>query len=239
MGAFDRLAQLPPEERRRRLTRAKRIAAPLRALVITGIAALAAGSRILDGGAALTTGLVLLYLNAAIERLTTPALIERWQEDRRSKAGLLGAFTLVVIASFADAGRGPLLALAPASGCHLLVAGGSLFVLGSALRQWSIHTLGHYFTDRARIVDGHRLITSGPYRWLRHPAYSGLALVFVGLPLALGSVAGGVCCALLLPLALRFRVRIEERQLAEHFGAAWQEYARRTPRFFPFLRGSK
>jgi len=237
MGAFDHLAQLPPEERRRRLTRAKRIAAPLRALVITGIAALAAGGRVMEWSAPLTTGLLLLYLNAAVERVTTPALIERWQEDRRSKAGLLLAFTLVVSAAFADAGRGPLLALTPPAARAALIAGGILFVLGSAIRQWAIHALGGYFTDRARIVDGHRLIRTGPYRWVRHPAYAGLALVFVGLPVALASVVGLVCCALLLPLALRFRLRVEEAQLAAHFGAEWDAYAQRTPRFVPWPRG--
>ncbi|MBN2360593.1 MAG: isoprenylcysteine carboxylmethyltransferase family protein [Deltaproteobacteria bacterium] len=237
MALSDRLAPLPPEERRRRLTRAKRIAAPLRALVITGIAALSAGQRSLEWGAPVSIGLVLVYLNAALERATTPAMIERWQEDRRSKAGLVLSFTLVVIASFAEAGRWPLLDLPAQAARGLLIAGGALLVLGSAIRQWAIHTLGTCFTDRARIVEGHRLITSGPYAVVRHPAYSGLALVFLGVPLLLGSVVGLALSVLLLPVALRFRVRVEERQLAEHFGAAWKSYARCTPRFVPWPRG--
>jgi len=236
VALLDRLARLPPDERRRRLTRAKRLGAPLRALVITGIAALAGGRRSLEWGLPLSIGLLLLYLNALLERATTPAMLERWQEDRRSKAGLLLAFTLVVIAGFAEAGRGPVLALSPAAGRGLLLAGGALFVLGSALRQWAIHSLGTYFTDRARIVDGHRLVTTGPYALVRHPAYVGLALVYVGLPLLLGSAIGLALAALLFPLALRFRLRVEEAQLTEHFGAEWQAYARRTPRFFPWPR---
>ena len=52
-----------------------------------------------------------------------------------------------------------------------IAAGLAIFVCGVALRMWAIATLGRLFTYDVAIQAGHRVVTSGPYRWVRHPSY--------------------------------------------------------------------
>ncbi|MGD0247994.1 MAG: isoprenylcysteine carboxylmethyltransferase family protein, partial [Candidatus Limnocylindrales bacterium] len=68
-----------------------------------------------------------------------------------------------------------------------VVLGSTLVMLGIALRQWAGRTLGSFFTKSLRIRGGHRVITSGPYRFIRHPGYSAMLVSGVGLGLTLGN----------------------------------------------------
>ena len=108
-----------------------------------------------------------------------------------------------------------------------------LAALGIALRAWAVRTLDRHFTWHVTIIDGHRLVTSGPYRWFRHPSYVGALVAYVAFPLALGS---WVSAAIALPVlidAFRRRVRLEEARLAAHFGSEWAAFARRVPSYWP------
>jgi protein-S-isoprenylcysteine O-methyltransferase Ste14 len=67
-----------------------------------------------------------------------------------------------------------------------VAAGLALIVAGIALRAWSIATLGRFFQYRIEVQAGHRVVSGGPYRWVRHPSYTGLALVLAGVALATG-----------------------------------------------------
>jgi len=78
------------------------------------------------------------------------------------------------------------------------------------------------------------LITSGPYRFVRHPIYSGLLLAFVGTALARAEWRG-VLAVVLVVWALWRKLRTEEQRMREHFGPAYDEYARRTPALIPFI----
>jgi protein-S-isoprenylcysteine O-methyltransferase Ste14 len=233
VGVLDR--PLDPA-RRARIARVKRIMAPVRAALIVGLLWWITGAHRGDRGPALLVAHLVLFVGITLERLTVPAWVEGWQSDRRSKARLGLAFMLTVGASFAERGRLPLLSPPPTAELALLIAGVLVVVVGMGLRQWAIHTLGAFFTDRARIVDDHRLVQHGLYAHVRHPAYLGLSLVFAGYPLMLGSALGAIACALSLPWALRFRIRTEEEVLARHFGAAWDAYAARTPALWPWAR---
>ena len=59
-------------------------------------------------------------------------------------------------------------------------AGVVLFVAGLLLRWWAIIVLGRFFTVDVSIAEGHELIESGPYRFIRHPSYTGALLAFLG-----------------------------------------------------------
>jgi protein-S-isoprenylcysteine O-methyltransferase Ste14 len=67
----------------------------------------------------------------------------------------------------------------------LLCAGLVLMVAGIAIRQWAVFVLGRFFTVDVRVHDHQTVVERGPYRWVRHPAYTGLILTFVGIGLAL------------------------------------------------------
>jgi protein-S-isoprenylcysteine O-methyltransferase len=111
----------------------------------------------------------------------------------------------------------------------LLMAG------GLALRFWAIRVLARFFTIDVNIQPGHELIRRGPYRLLRHPAYTGSLMTFLGFGLALGN--GWSLLVVMAPVTVAFlwRMRIEERVLAEAFPAQYPEYARQTKRLIPFV----
>ena len=73
---------------------------------------------------------------------------------------------------------------------------------------------------------GHRVVSTGPYAYVRHPMYAGGLLMLVGMPLQLGSWLGLAAVTLLLPL-LAFRIVMEERTLAEELDG-YRDYAERV-----------
>lgn len=104
---------------------------------------------------------------------------------------------------------------------------------GIALRAWAVRTLDRHFTWHVTIVEGHRLVTSGPYRWFRHPSYVGALTAYVAFPLAIGSYLAALLALPLLIDAFRRRVRIEEKRLSEHFGSEWTTFASRVASWWP------
>lgn len=117
----------------------------------------------------------------------------------------------------------------------LFWAGLALMSGGLALRFWAIRVLARFFTVDVNIQEGHELIRRGPYRLLRHPSYTGSLMTFLGFGLALGNAWS--LPLLLAPVILAFvwRMRVEERVLAEAFPAQYPDYAQRTKRLIPFV----
>ncbi len=114
-------------------------------------------------------------------------------------------------------------------------AGFCLFVLGLGLRWYAIIYLGRFFTANVAIAADHRLIDSGPYRFVRHPSYTGALLTFLGLGLSLGNIAS--LAILIVPIfaVLVWRIRIEEQALVEAFGERYRRYMDRTRRLIPLV----
>jgi len=76
-------------------------------------------------------------------------------------------------------------------------------------------------------------VQSGPYRIIRHPAYAGYLLMALGISLGYTSLAGCASSLFFLLPAVIYRIRLEDRFLVEHFGAQFDQYARRTKRLIP------
>lgn len=115
----------------------------------------------------------------------------------------------------------------------LFAAGLVLMATGIFVRQWAIVTLGRFFTGDIRVHAQQTVIDWGPYRWVRHPSYSGLIIFFCGSGLALTNWMSLLVLAALPTAALIVRVRIEEDALAEGLGAAYRLYAAPRKRLFP------
>jgi protein-S-isoprenylcysteine O-methyltransferase Ste14 len=118
---------------------------------------------------------------------------------------------------------------------QVTIAGIALVVIGAGLRWWAIITLGRYFTFDVAVRPTQLVVQSGPYRFVRHPAYSGTLLTVLGVGLALANwtslaavLAGGLIGHL-------YRVRVEERALKEALGQPYVDYMRHTKRFIPFV----
>ncbi|MGZ5002528.1 MAG: methyltransferase family protein [Chthoniobacterales bacterium] len=116
-----------------------------------------------------------------------------------------------------------------------LIVGVVLFVLGLVLRWWSIIQLGRFFTVNVAIAQDHKVIETGPYRYMRHPSYTGVLVAFVGYGLSLGNWAA--LLALLLPIfvAFLYRMHVEEQTLIDALGERYAAYCRRTKRLVPFV----
>lgn len=112
-------------------------------------------------------------------------------------------------------------------------AGLALLLAGVAVRRAAVHTLGRYFTGTVTISDDHRLIRRGPYRHLRHPAYTGALVAHLGLGLSFSNWFSLLLSSLPFLAAAAYRMRVEERALREAFGAEYEDYARSTKRLIP------
>jgi protein-S-isoprenylcysteine O-methyltransferase len=108
-------------------------------------------------------------------------------------------------------------------------------VLGLALRVHAVRLLARHFTSRVTLLSDHQLIRSGPYRLLRHPAYLGQLMILAGLGSMLANWVSLFVAPLFTTLALVARIRVEERAMAEHFGAEFESYQRATWRLLPFV----
>lgn len=104
---------------------------------------------------------------------------------------------------------------------------------GIGLRLWAIHRLGRYFRGVVHVQAGHQVVRSGPYRWLRHPAYAGALLAVVGFSLLFANVASIVLFVGATLAGIAYRIAVEERVLSEQLGSEYTDYARHTARLIP------
>jgi protein-S-isoprenylcysteine O-methyltransferase Ste14 len=105
-------------------------------------------------------------------------------------------------------------------------------LLGYGLVFWSGLALGRQYSPEVTIQKDHRLITSGPFRWIRHPRYLGVILLAAGVSLVFRSWIG---LAALLPLTavLLLRIHDEEELLGREFGKEWEAYRKTSWRLIP------
>jgi protein-S-isoprenylcysteine O-methyltransferase Ste14 len=113
-------------------------------------------------------------------------------------------------------------------------AGLVLYIVGIVLRVVPVFVLGKRFSGLVAIQEGHELVTTGPYRVIRHPSYLGVLGGILGWSLIFRSAIGVLVSLLLIP-PLVARMNSEEALLASEFGEQYTEYRRRTWRLVPFV----
>ena len=135
------------------------------------------------------------------------------------------------------------------------LAGCALMHCGAILRLACYRTLGRFFTWELSIKKGHVLVTKGPYSVVRHPSYTAITMIGVGVVLCHFSPgswyaecigwdtwasrifsAGWAVWCLLIPCLLMGRVNMEDDVLRQEFGDEWETYAQKTPyRLIPYI----
>jgi protein-S-isoprenylcysteine O-methyltransferase Ste14 len=179
--------------------------------------------------------LLLLTLTIISERVVRPAVSRGRLRDRGTAALLAWAMILIPTIALLDHywlqpwlhpldwSRG------------WLATGVALAAAGTLVRVIAIRKLGAFFSRSVRIDDAHEIVQDGIYRWLRHPSYTGLLLVWTGYVTIFSSLWGYLAMALLFLPALLLRIRTEEKALHECFEGEYQAYCARTWRLVPFL----
>jgi protein-S-isoprenylcysteine O-methyltransferase Ste14 len=114
-------------------------------------------------------------------------------------------------------------------------AGVVVMWLGLAIRIWAIAALRGAFRTTVEVDPDQTVVSTGPYKSIRHPAYSGLLLIVAGFGLTWGNwVSFAVCAVLPLPAVL-WRIHVEEAELNRVLGDAYGTYQMRTARLVPWL----
>jgi protein-S-isoprenylcysteine O-methyltransferase Ste14 len=160
-------------------------------------------------------------------------------EAKRDKAATMGiilqmcAYFLVFFQPPWQAFLPPVPALSGALGTAFAVITIGIAAASAWLVEWAVRTLGKQWAVAARLVEGHKLITEGPYAYIRNPIYTGMLGMLIATGLAFEHWMALIIAAIIFFVGLNIRVRSEEKLLRSAFGEQFNEYARRVPAVIP------
>jgi protein-S-isoprenylcysteine O-methyltransferase Ste14 len=176
----------------------------------------------------------LLAAAAVMVMLTqpTPTAAElRSSSDRLSALAILLAGNLTVLAPAIEYALRR--EVRPAPLAWTVLAGAALLAGGVAFRVWAIRTLDTSFTAVVKTSAEQRLIATGPYRWLRHPSYTGIVVALTGAAVLFESLwAAASIVVVMLPVYV-YRIRLEEQALVDRFGDEYRAFAARRWALLP------
>jgi len=174
----------------------------------------------------------------ALMELTILMRDARAASGQKKDAGSRFAFMVLIPASFFAAWAAPYywpmarIALPARATFYTAI---TLIWAGMALRLWAVVTLGRFFRTSVFIHEDHKLVTSGPYRVLRHPSYTGAIISLTGIGAGLGNWISILAAAGGIFIACAIRIIVEEKSLAERFGEEFAAQKRRTWAIIPFI----
>lgn len=118
---------------------------------------------------------------------------------------------------------------------NIKIMGSGFLILGVVFRIAVVYNLGQYFTVDVTIRKNHQLITTGFYKFVRHPSYAFSLLTFLGLALVLNNYISAAI--VIIPVFFMFflRMKIEEKVLIGQFGNEYTDYMKKTKRLIPFI----
>ena len=117
---------------------------------------------------------------------------------------------------------------------HLLSSCGIfLMLLGLIIRWTAILSLRKYFTVDVSILEGHKIVKKGLYKYIRHPSYAGSLVSFLGLGLAFSNWLSSIVIVVPILTAFIYRIRVEEKALIQAFGEEYLDYSKTTKHLIP------
>ncbi len=181
----------------------------------------------------------LLALDVSLAAFALGELSQAWRLRRSASRADLRAeviFRVILLGGILALPGGRALAPAATGGGAVLFAAGLMVAwLGMVLRWWSFATLGRYFTFVVKTSADQPVVDRGPYRVLRHPSYTGLLLAVAGCGLMVGNWAGAAAATIMVSIALVYRLRREERALADALGDRYRDFAEGRARLIPYV----
>jgi len=216
-----------------RLTGRAAVAATLALLVAILAALIYFRARILSSplsiSAALWIAFVVNWSVAASKTASAPTQSRESRESRRVHQRLLNLAMLLVFVPVPGLDR----RILPA-GSWVVVLGIAIQVASFGLAIFARRHLGRFWSGEITRKVGHELIRSGPYRFVRHPIYTAMLGMFVGMAIVTGDLHAFVGAAV-VTFAYWRKIRLEEKNLSELFGASYDEYRRTTRGLIPWV----
>jgi protein-S-isoprenylcysteine O-methyltransferase Ste14 len=166
-----------------------------------------------------------------VESTTTATRADKG-EDRGTKRILVGSMLMALLVGVLIAQHVPALAL-PGNAWVWLLLGAAVASLGIGVRAWAITTLGRFFRRDVTISPEQRVIATGPYRFVRHPAYFGNLVVVAGVGLMLGNALALVVMVVVVFLGHIPRIRVEEAALERELGEPYRRFEAGRARLVP------
>jgi len=120
------------------------------------------------------------------------------------------------------------------SSLALVIVALALEVIGVAFAIWAREHLGRLWSGTVTLKEGHHILQTGPYRWARHPIYTGILVGLLGTLLARGNLASVIGYALFV-VGIARKIGVEEQMLGERFGAEYAEYRKKVRAIIPFV----
>ena len=151
-------------------------------------------------------------------------------EDKGSRPLIALSMILALVIAFLFAASG--IASLPSWSFYV---GTGLMIAGIVLRQWSIAVLGRYFSPTIGIQEGQAVVDRGPYRLVRHPSYTGLLIIYIGLGFVIQSWGAVLVLIAYFAAAFGYRIHVEEAVLTSKLGDEYVAYAKRTKRLIPYV----
>ena len=106
---------------------------------------------------------------------------------------------------------------------------------GFLLRHWSIFILGKYFRTTVEVEKDHKVVRTGPFRYIRHPSYTGMILFCIGYGLVAQNWLSLIAALLFPAVSLLYRIKIEEAALVQGIGVEYVQYQKKTKRLIPMI----
>lgn len=117
----------------------------------------------------------------------------------------------------------------------LTIISGTLAIASVWLGLSAVKTLGKQWNIKAQIIEGHELITTGPYKIVRHPIYSALFGLLIVTGYSMTLLWAFIIAIVFYFIGTIFRTRVEEQLLIQHFGDQYEKYKKKVPALIPFI----
>jgi protein-S-isoprenylcysteine O-methyltransferase Ste14 len=169
-----------------------------------------------------------------VARRKRPPQTEEAKRDPKSYRGIaIQSVAIFAVWVFHRNDLGPLLPMPQWAMVVILIAAIVIAILSLWLSIAAIRTLGKQWTYVARVIEGHRLITEGPYNLVRNPIYLAMFGALVATGLVFSKWWAFFPAVVVFLIGTWIRIRSEEKLLCATFGQEWTDYTRRAPALFP------